>query len=137
MKDENKSREIGAKLQPLINPHKHYEYNGNTIQLRNWMMSQEKDKTIIIILDKDRKIEVHEHDLEHFLKSLLPADKGRQLPVIVERNPEITELKNILMESIKQVKDNPDYVPQAITIAKGAQTMINLVNLQLKAARDE
>jgi hypothetical protein len=67
------------------------------------------------------------------IENSLPERKMNSKAIdLLERNEEaFRSLSNILFEDIKKVRENPSYVPQAKQVANSAQTIVNLVKLQL------
>lgn len=99
--------------------------------------SVEKLETYLNNLIEFEEIAVVETELD--IESKLPAVTSGKSPAtkekasqILEKNSEAFEsLTSILMEDIKKVRQDPGYVSQAKQVANSAQTIVNLVKLQL------
>lgn len=61
------------------------------------------------------------------------------LPPSPKPNPNdevMAELKGVIMENIRKVRNDPEYIPQAQAMAKQVQTLINLTSLELSIQKE-
>lgn len=125
MKDTNR-------LERLVN--KTVIYKQEHIKIKDWFAIPE-EKAIRIITDGDN-FTIAEADINDFCRKCLPIEEEESstqaLQVVNEVNGTITSLKDILMDNIKQVQANKDYIQQANTINNSVNSLLNMVTLQLK-----
>ncbi len=61
------------------------------------------------------------------------------LPATPAPNPNdeiMAELKGVIMENIRKVREDREYIPQAQAMAKQVQTLINLANLEFNMQKE-
>lgn len=91
-------------------------------------------KTIDIDFDK----------LEETIKEFLPASNETSLvtsksfssQVIGKHAALMVDLKDVLLDNIKRVRDNPDYAKQAQVVNKSANTLVSMVALEVQVAKE-
>ena len=70
---------------------------------------------------------------DNILPAKIPDSKFNKVNEILEKNNEAFQsLADVLMDDIKKVRADPSYVSQAKQVSNSAQTIINLVKLQLE-----
>jgi len=70
---------------------------------------------------------------DNILPAKIPDSKFNKVNKILEKNNEAFQsLADVLMDDIKKVRADPSYVSQAKQVSNSAQTIINLVKLQLE-----
>ncbi len=82
-------------------------------------------------------------DIDEFLKKFLPveAESSASTELLAENNQQtgslvfgggvLLELKNTVMESIRKVKDNKEYIPQATAINEGVKQIVELAKTEI------
>ena len=108
--------------------------NGNNIDILK--EDYEKLDTFLSILVEFDDIPVYDTeqmDVETNLPEIKSANRSIQL--LDENREKFKTLSEILIEDIKKVREDPNYVSQAKSVANSAQTIINLVKLQLEIAK--
>jgi len=118
-----------------------FKYRG---QIHKFLSHKTEDDVTIIVTDK-KWFEFQSRDELGFFVSecnrveeVISAEelKGKDrfdLSVPdAKSNDVMAQLKGILMENIKQVRDDKSYIPQAQNISKNVQTLINLTKLELQ-----
>ncbi len=147
------------RLSRLIRSTDVYQYRNDEIQfldfterdgifllyiLRNGIDAKiEKDTPIALenFLNQCKKIEFHETEEvgQKIANSgvLIPQIKKDEfLPELLSENKStFKSVGQMLMDDIKKVRDNKDYVPQAKQASNSAQALINLVKVQLDIIR--
>lgn len=56
-------------------------------------------------------------------------------PEVPSPDPVMAELKGVLLENIKKLREDSRYIPQAQAISKQVQTLINLRNLEINVKK--
>ena len=82
------------------------------------------------------EIRIDESDIiidDKMLPAKIPDAKFNKVTEMLEKNKEAFQsLADVLMDDIKKVRNDPSYVSQAKQVSNSAQTIINLVKLQLE-----
>lgn len=90
--------------------------------------NDESDWITTSVFDIDVLMEGFTEIIKHEV-ALKPKREGVQLQTLDFSNA--MELKGILMENIKKVQENKEYIPQATSVQKSVQTIINLAKIEL------
>lgn len=121
-----------TKLERLLNTT--VIYKQNHIRIKDYFMKPE-DGTVTIITDKN-PITIKEAEIADFVSKCLPvAEESQALAIVTESQQTITTLKDILMDNIKKVQEDKEYIGQAKTINNSVSALLNMVSLQVKLGR--
>jgi len=141
-------------LNQKIRSGKKYIYHKDVIIIKGFrehsgiflLTCSKKGNEIIIQKDDIEKVEIFLNSLIEF-EDNLPEIETKVLDVqtnlpdritgktseIFQKNKVAFEsLSNILLDDINKVREDPKYVPQAKQVANSAQTIVNLVKLQIE-----
>lgn len=123
-----------TRLERMLN--KTYIYKQDHIRIKDYYPEAEEG-TIKIITDKG-PITIHANEVTHFVEKCLPVDdeNTQALQIVTESQKTITSLKDILLDNIKKVQDNKEYINQAKTINNSVNTLLNMVSLELKVSKE-
>jgi len=116
------------KLQGLI---------GKTVMYntRNYKLLYFETEGDITRVGTDKKmLKFKNGQLEEFLKELSEVEETN-LQIYKETSKGITlvsQMQDVIMDNIKKVQANPDYVPQAKEINKNVNSMIDLAKTQIE-----
>lgn len=119
-----------TKLERLVG--RTFIYKQDHIKIKDFYPIPE-EKKINVITDK-KPILLDDSDVPDFINKLLPVDEPTTVAVSVvnETQQTITSLKDILLDNIKKVQENKDYIAQANTINNSVNSLLNMVSLQMK-----
>lgn len=119
-----------TKLEKLVG--KEFIYKQEHIRIKDYFMKPEEG-TVHIVTDK-QPITVKEEDVQDFVSRCLPVaeESTVAVAVVAEAQTTITSLKDILMDNIKKVQENKDYIGQAKMINNSVNSLLNMVSLQMK-----
>jgi hypothetical protein len=149
------------KLNKMIRSGEIYQYREDEIQFLNFserdgmyrinvirnkesqILEKESSAQLDNFLNMCKKIVFIEQDTEEVQSSgsEVPVIFKKQtretfLPSLLEENKEtFKSIAEMLMEDIKLVRKNKDYVPQAKQAANSAQVLVNMVKTQLEIIR--
>jgi len=120
---------------------KYYRYRGTTYHF----LSHKVDGAKITIVTNKKWFNHDRQSLADFLQECYLEDSPGELALIrpgesklqlakpdKEADEVMAMLKGELLENIKRVKGNAEYVPQAQMVAKSIQTLINLQKMELE-----
>lgn len=103
---------------------------------------QQKGEAVVIVTDKDW-IESDTVNLTTLLGEFLaveqdddPALENTSLQVIQNTRSGLSELRTVLMDNIKTLQGNKDFIPQAKAINNNINTMINMVKLEFQIIKE-
>ena len=138
MKDQNIGTKLGAALHDLVG--KTIMYNTRNYKILAWRV---KDGIVTIVADPKWIELVETTAYSKIRKEFRPApdeeNEGMALRTL-PKNGEMANLKKILIQNIKNVQDNEEFVQQGNTINKSVNAVINLAKLELsflKAQQDK
>jgi hypothetical protein len=130
MKEENK-------LKKLLN--KEFIYKQDNIRIENYV--PDRDSGDIDIITDKKPIRIKEDGIQKFIDMLLPVEEPQtkavstiSAEVIQEATGLTKDLKDILLDNIKKVQTDPNYIKQATTINKSVNSLVSLAKLHLEAA---
>jgi hypothetical protein len=93
-----------------------------------------KNDRIFITTDKEI-LDTSLTDLRPLLNEFLPASSQKDVAVQVQKpsidTSTISQLKDILMENIKEVKKDKNFIPQAIAINQNVNSIIELAKAEI------
>lgn len=122
---------LEERLEKMVN--KPFMYNATGYKILSFKVFSEE---VTLVTDKGWKsfpITKINAELEKFL----PIEPEKIMPIAFaafeESNKE--SLKNLLMDNIKKIKDDPDFLPQAKGINEQAKTVLAVVKLELEAIK--
>lgn len=124
-----------AKLEKLLD--KEYIYKQENIRIKDYYFKEET-KSYKIITD-GTPIEIEEAGVDNFIKKLLPVtqpESAAALSIVSESRNTINSLKDILMDNIKKVQTNKDYIGQAKMVNNSVNSLLNMVSLELKIRKE-
>jgi len=113
---------------------KTFLYLGAAVMIQNY---QKKDGKVRVITDK-RDYNLPEEELESFLEELQPMESS---PMVVPQaaailnNSGLADLSKVLLDNIKKVQENKDYIPQACEIRDQVKTFIDLAKVQIDCVK--
>lgn len=138
------------KLQKMIDDGRTYYYRGQTAVIKSFDASHGEIEIIVELNGKPQKfIKESEEKIGLFLESFtvvpvveesVPAKPEKNLPAQKNYVPEIYQesketfrtLSDILLEDIKKVRTNPEYVGQAKQVCNNVSALVNITKLQLE-----
>ncbi|WP_020531433.1 hypothetical protein [Flexithrix dorotheae] len=108
------------------------------------------DDEMVFIVTNHKTFEIPADKIDTFLDSLLPVggeDKQEKLAEIKEEikpvrvtiqqpNSIMGDLKTILLEDIKKVREDSNYIPQAKAVTNNVNTIINALKVELEYAKE-
>lgn len=113
---------------------KNFLYLGANILIQNY---SKKDDKIRVITDK-RDYNLTEEELTTFLNDLQPVDNSVAIvpqAAAILNTSGLSDLQNILLDNIKKVQGNKEYIPQASEIQAQVKTFIDLVKVQVDCVK--
>jgi hypothetical protein len=115
---------------------KTYIYKQEHIRIKDYYPEPEEG-TIKIITDK-APITINASEVTQFIDKCLAVDdeNTQALQIVTESQKTITSLKDILLDNIKKVQENKEYINQAKTINNSVNTLLNMVSLELKVSKE-
>lgn len=103
---------------------------------------QQKGEAVVIVTDKDW-IETDTINLTTMLGEFLAVEQGddpalenTSLQVIQNTRSGLSELRSVLMDNIKTLQGNKEFIPQAKAINNNINTMINMVKLEFQITKE-
>ena len=118
---------------------KSWMYKTRTVKI---LSHKQKGNDISIVTDHSW-IETTLGDLPGVLEEFMEVEQddsaaleSTSLQVIQETRTGLTELRGILLENIKQLQDNKEFIPQAKAINNNINTMINMVKLEFQITKE-
>ncbi len=122
---------IRENLRPMLG--QHYKYKGEVYFFQG---IEVKEEAVHLLTNKKSFIFTNRAIAGFFIRDCDPVEA---LPPAPEPNPNdevMAELKGVIMENIRKVRTDPEYIPQAQAMAKQVQTLINLTNLELNIQKE-
>ena len=122
---------IRERLLPMLG--KHYRYKGEVYFFQGLELQGEE---LHLHTDKKPFIFTNRAIAGFFMQD---CELTEALPAIPKPNPNdevMAELKGVIMDNIRKVRSDPEYIPQAQAMAKQVQTLINLANLELNIQKE-
>lgn len=108
----------------------------NTMQHRFMELQPGEAGKIVLVTDRKRIEFRCQAEVKFFVKDALPVDPSAPaLPAPVVTNDVMAQLKGVLMENIERVRNDKTYIPQAQSIAKQVNTLVQLSQLELELRR--
>lgn len=107
-----------------------FVFKGKHIKVKDWYAEEEKD-TIRIITTTD-PIVIKNTEVKKFVDQCIRVEETQALQVINKSQEDIGNLKDILMDNIKKVQENKEYINQAKVINNSVNSLMNMVSLQMK-----
>ena len=126
-----------AQLKDMVG--KTWLYKTNQVRILSF---RHKEESITIVTDKDW-VETTVYGLAELLKDFLevsqedsPALENTSLQVIANTRNGLSELRSVLMDNIKTLQGNKEFIPQAKAINNNINTMINMVKLEFQITKE-
>lgn len=124
-----------SKLKKLLN--KEFIYKQENIRIENYVPDREANA--IDIITNKKPIRIKEDGIQAFVDLLLPVDEpstqALSADVIQEATGLTKDLKDILLDNIRKVQSDPNYIKQATSINKSVNQLVGLAKLHLDAAK--
>lgn len=122
---------LEERLEKMVN--KSFMYNATAMKVLSFKVFSEE---VTIITDKGWKtFPITKINAE--LDKFLPIEPEILMPVVhtTFNNQDNESLKNLLMDNIKKIKENPEYLKQAKGINDQAKTVLAIARLELEAIK--
>jgi hypothetical protein len=124
--------DLKSKLDSMIG--KTYMYRTETQKVISYEFKDSTGK--IIIITNKSTIMFSFSDAKEKLTDFLICEEEKNIDVAIYK-PEISstvmiDVKNILMDNIKKVQDDKEYIPQAIAINKNVKSIIELAKTEIE-----
>lgn len=125
---------IEKRLHALLN--KQLSYGSHLLVITGYNFNDSKERVYIHTNEKDSHFDRPYDGAIEFLKQFTEM-KGEVRRIdstdmaMVNASSLATELKDILLDNIKRVQANPEYVKQATVINNNVNTLVNLTKLQM------
>lgn len=115
-----------------------YKYGGKIHTLKGYNIYEDRD-----MISVETNLKIYERSLEAamvFLDQFEPiAETGMEvmpasdalLPVMQINSSVIKDLKDVLMDNIKKVKENKEYIPQATAVKLSVDSIIDLAKIEV------
>jgi hypothetical protein len=88
---------------------------------------------LLVPFEDNMPVIMEQNKPEIFTPSAPAVQNNRKATDLLSKNEQaFSSLSKILLEDIDKVRKDPTYVPQAKQVANSAQTIVNLVKLQLE-----
>ena len=108
------------------------------------VLDAQRDSQGFVITTDWKTIDISFNDIESTLKEFLPASDSTDLTisesfssqVINKHSGMMSDLKDVLLDNIKRVQENPDYAKQAQVVNKSASTLVSMVALEVQVAKE-
>lgn len=108
------------------------------------IMDVQRDSQGFVISTDWKTIDVPFNEIESTLKEFLPASDSTDLAtshsfsvqVMSKHSGMMSDLKDVLLDNIKRVRENPDYAKQAQVVNKSASTLVSMVALEVQVAKE-
>lgn len=116
---------------------KNFLYLGANILIQNYVRKEDKTR---VITDR-RDYNLTDEELALFLEELQPVDSSGTSPAVVSQaatilnNSGLSELQKILLDNIKKVQADKEYIPQASEIQNQVKTYIDLAKVQIDCVK--
>jgi hypothetical protein len=121
------------RLQSMVG--KTWLYKKKKITILSWKQ-QGEDITIVTDVEWITK---HFTELPLFIELFEHTEdpgNASTLQVISEQRHSISSLKDVLMDSIKRVQENKEYIEQAKSINNNVNTLLNMAKLEVQIMRE-
>ncbi len=126
---------LHKRLQSLINMP--VKYGMKVITITGYICNDDKGRVYIHTDERDNHFDRTYDAVPTLLKEFTPATviaKSDQMEVVVNNtNNMVDTLKDLLMDNITKVKNDPGYIAQAKEINKNVNSILNLTRLQMEA----
>lgn len=130
-------QQIEEMLKPMEG--KQYNYGGQTHKVWSYVVSEERER-FFITTDRhafDRPLEAANEFLSKWVSVDKQDEENHKFTALAKIEPVINKdlaitLKNTLLDNIKQIKENKDFIPQAIAIKDQVDSVISLAKTQLE-----
>ncbi|WP_421977859.1 hypothetical protein [Roseivirga seohaensis] len=108
------------------------------------IMDVQKGSQSYVVKTDWKTIDIDFDKLEETIKEFLPASNETSLvtsksfssQVIGKHAALMVDLKDVLLDNINRVRDNPDYAKQAQVVNKSASTLVSMVALEVQVAKE-
>lgn len=103
-------------------------------QILNYKFSGEE---FTVVTDKEWFTK-HVSELSLFVMDFMEVESEYSVPVVqahAETSNSLSQIKDILMDNIKKVQDNPSYINQAKSINNNVNTLMNMLKLELQVKK--
>jgi hypothetical protein len=114
--------------------HNTFMYNTKNYKILSY---QFQNGSVLIATDK----KIFTFDRVQFekeiIKDFLPVvdDDADMVLQLVPSKKEMTNLKTVIMENIEKVREDKSYIPQAQSVNKSVNTLLNLVNTEIRVKK--
>lgn len=130
--------ELKKRLDSIVG--KEYNYQNKNVTIEKYKIVS--NINIVIFLD-GKTLNFLEHEIDGFLNDLFPpSDKVIFKPgqvaiqkndlMIFEPTKENVEVKNTLLETMRKIKEDKDYIPQAESICKIVSTLVDVQKTEIQ-----
>jgi hypothetical protein len=112
--------------------HKQFMYRSKHITIRDYFKIENEEVLQIVAEPDNFRLAIS--DLNDFLKQCLPVEDEEDLKgklTIVNTSNQLSPIQKILMDNIRRVQNDKDYINQAQTINKSVNALISTVNAQI------
>lgn len=95
--------------------------------------------TVTVVTDKEW-LEFESKTINTELKKFLPADSGNGTSLMVMKTDKgnvLPDLAKIVMDNINQVRKDKSYIPQANSVTKSINSLINMAKLELQIKKTQ
>ncbi|MCB0258902.1 MAG: hypothetical protein KDE62_04155 [Calditrichaeota bacterium] len=108
---------------------KTFMHNGRYYTVLSWQVKDEK----LTVATDNGWLEFELSQADKALAEFLPVHaNNRQMAIVVmPKNGELQNLKNVILDNIQKVQKDKDYVKQADSINKSISTLINMAKLEI------
>lgn len=127
-RDETK---INDKVSGMVG--KEFLYKTNNIKVLSFKLDEQK----LTIVTEEEWIEVDRFKALAELKEFLPAEPGQQLAIVKPSidGTVVGQLRDELMENIRKVRKDPNYIPQAAEINSNVKTIVDLAKAEIEMVK--
>ena len=118
---------LKEKLEKMLG--KTFMHNGRYYTVLSWQVKDEK----LTVATDNGWLEFELSQADKALAEFLPVHaNNRQMAIVVmPKNGELQNLKNVILDNIQKVQKDKDYVKQADSINKSISTLINMAKLEI------
>lgn len=105
-----------------------YSYRKNNIEIKNIKNISGN----VVVITSGKTFAFYEHEINKFFNELKPYKKmlSNKTTLIKQENNDQDEIKSLLFEAIKRVKDDKNYVAQANAICNITSQLISIKKLE-------
>ena len=118
---------LKEKLEKMLG--KTFMHNGRYYTVLSWQVKDEK----LTVATDNGWLEFELSQADKALAEFLPVHaNNRQMAIVVmPKNGELQNLKNVILDNIQKVQQDKEYIKQADSINKSISTLINMAKLEI------